>query len=98
MVSFVLVLVEESSVKEKIVLEFDLPEFRREDIDIKIFTDKLEIDAKKKEEHKIDEEGLKSFEKINRTFTYSSSLPKVKADKAEIEFERGHLKITVPRV
>lgn len=80
-----------------VVLEFDLPEFKREEISVKVFDDRININAKKKEENKVEEEDFKWFEKSSRTFNYSSSLPLVKGKEAEIEFKKGRLKISVPK-
>lgn len=83
--------------KDMVVLEFDLPEFSREEIKVKVGDDKISISAKKKEEDKLDEEDLKWFEKSSRTFSYSSSLPPVKGKEAEIEFKKGRLKVFIPK-
>ena len=79
-----------------VVLEFDLPEFKREEISVKVSDDKINISAKKKEENKIEEEDFNWFEKSSRTFDYSSSLPPVVGKEAKIEFHKGRLKVSVP--
>jgi len=83
--------------KEVVVLEFNLPEFKRDDIYVKVEKNKIEIEAKKKEEKKIDEEDFKWFEKSSRSFNYSSSLPLVMEKDSKIEFRKGVLKITIPK-
>ena len=78
-----------------VVLEFDLSEFKRDEISVKVFDDRININAKKKEENKVEEEDFKWFEKSSRTFNYSSSLPPVKGKEAKIDFQKGKLKISV---
>lgn len=78
----------------KVVLEFDLSDFSREDIDIDVKHNSVSISAKKGHEEKHDE-GFKSFLKSSSSFNYESSLPEVKADEVKIEFERGVLKVEI---
>jgi len=80
-----------------VVLEFDLPEFKREEISVNVKNDQVSIHAKNKEENKLDEEDFNWFEKSSRAFDYSSSLPPVVGKDAKIEFKKGRLKITVPK-
>lgn len=80
-----------------IKLEFDLPEFNKEDLKIKIEENFINISGEKKIEKKHEKEGYHSEEKTERTFSYYSNLPPVKADKADIKFENNKLKITIPK-
>jgi HSP20 family molecular chaperone IbpA len=86
-----------SNTDDLVVLEFDLPEFKRDEISIKVEDDKINISARKKVENKLDEEDFRWFEKFSRTFDYSSSLPSVIGKDAEIEFRKGRLKISIPK-
>lgn len=83
--------------KEVVVMEFDLPEFEREDIFVKVERNKVHIEAKKKDEKRVDEDDFKWFEKSSRSFNYVSSLPPVIGKDAKVEFEKGILRITVPK-
>lgn len=83
--------------KDIVVLEFDLPEFKRDEISVKVKDDEVQIKAKSKEENSLEEEDFNWFEKSSRTFDYSSSLPPVEGKNAKIEFKKGKLKISVPK-
>ena len=83
--------------QDMVVLEFDLPEFSEDEISVKVYDDKVDISAKKKEENRLEEEDFKWFEKSSRTFDYSSSLPPVKGKEAEVDFAKGRLKVSVPK-
>ncbi|MEM4230320.1 MAG: Hsp20 family protein [Candidatus Pacearchaeota archaeon] len=79
--------------KKEVLLEFDLPEFEKKDIKIKIGKNRLSIKAEKKQEKKIKREGFFHAEKSYRVFSYSTTLPKINPKTAEIKFEKGKLKI-----
>jgi HSP20 family protein len=83
--------------KDEIRFNFELPDFSREEIDVKIEDDLISIFAESKKEKNVDEKNLKSFEKSERTFSYSASLPKIKKDEAKIDFESGVLRVVIPK-
>jgi len=83
--------------KDMVVLDFDLLEFKCEEISVDVKDDKIEINAKTKEENNLEEEDFNWFEKSSRTFDYSSSLPPVDGKDAGIKFKKGRLKIIVPK-
>jgi len=82
---------------KNIILKFNLPEFKREDLKINIKEDSNFIIGKKEVKEKITRENFESEEETKRNFSYYSSLPKVKEKEAKINFEKGILKIEIPK-
>jgi len=83
--------------KKGIVLEFKLPEFSEKDIKVSISKNKASVEAEKKQEKKIQRKDFYHRESTYRSFSYSTTLPKINPKKAEISFKKGTLKITAPR-
>ena len=81
----------------KVILEFNLPDFSREDIDVDVKHNHIVVNAKKGGEERKEEDNLKSFEKSSSSFIYESNLPEVNPSEVKIGFERGVLKIEVPK-
>lgn len=84
--------------KKEVELEFKLPDFEKKDIEIDIGKDVVLIRANKKI---LKEEKKKDFfhsEKTERSFDYNTTIPPVNSDKAKIQFNKGILKIKIPRI
>jgi len=84
--------------KKEVVLEFNLPNFEREDLDIKLSENSLIIRGLKKHKRKIKQQDFFHYEKSAQKFYYATTLPKINKDKAKIEFKKGILKIKVPKI
>jgi len=83
--------------RKEVKLEFKLPDFERKDIEIDIGKDSVLIRANKKI---LKEEKKKDFfhsEKIERSFDYKTTVPLVNPEKAKIQFNKGILRINIPR-
>jgi HSP20 family protein len=81
----------------EIVLEFDLPQFERKDIDVRVSRDSVTVVAEKKMNKQIKKKDFFHRESSSSNFTYSTSIPEINPKKAKIEFKKGVLKITAPR-
>lgn len=81
----------------EIIFEFDLSGFDRKEIDVKIKEGEIYIIANKKDEKRKKEKDFSSYEKISKSFKYISTLPKIEKDKAKIDFDKGILKIIIPK-
>lgn len=82
---------------KEVVLEFNLPGFKKEDINLKLSKDFISIKAEKKHENKVQKKDFFHHEKSYQAFNYTTTLPKINPKKARMEFERGVLKITAPK-
>lgn len=88
-----------SETKDKIIIEADLPGLETKDVQINITGNVLTIKGEKAEEKKEKKEQYYRNERWRGSFQRTLSLPvEVKADKAEAKFEKGVLKITLPKV
>lgn len=82
---------------KEVVLKFELPGFKREDINVKLSKGSVLIKAKNKSRSRVQRKDFFHQEKSCRFFNYSTTLPRINPKKATIEFKRGVLKITVPK-
>jgi HSP20 family protein len=82
---------------KKVVLKFELPEFNKKDINLRISKNFIQVKAEKKSENKTQKKGFAYEEKVQRSFDYSTSIPTIIPAKTKIEFKKGVLKITAPR-
>jgi HSP20 family protein len=81
-----------------IVMTFDLPGLKKEDIKIEIVDNQLRIFGERKEEEKKKGKGLYHSERFYGLFERTFSLPAhVKSDEITAEYEDGVLKLTVPK-
>ncbi len=78
-------------------MEFQLPGFDKKDIKVKIDKDKAIISAEKTIHNKVEKKDFFHEEKTYRSFSYMTTLPKVKPNKTKTEFKRGVLRITAPK-
>jgi HSP20 family protein len=82
---------------KEVEFEFNLPDFDKKDIDVKISKNLLAIRASKKQEKKTQKKDFFHYEKSSRSFAYSTTLPSINAKKAKTDFKKGVLKIIVPK-
>lgn len=83
---------------KKFVLEFNLPGFERKDIIVKISKNSLWIKADKKNKNKVQKEDYFHSERSHQRFYYSTTIPKINHKKVKIEFKKGILKISAPKI
>ena len=83
---------------KEVVLEFNLPDFKKEDIKVNLLKNSVAITADKKHKNKIQKKDFFHSEKSYQKFFYKTSVPKINYKKAKIEFKKGVLKITAPRI
>lgn len=81
----------------QVLLELDLPEFKRREIKIDLSEDSALIRAEKKSEKKIKKKDFFQEESTSKSFVYSTTLPGINPDLAKISFKGGVLKITAPK-
>lgn len=82
---------------KEVVLEFDLPEFSKKDIKVRLSKNRAQVRAEKSNEKKVQKKDFFHEEKSFKSFNYSTSLPDVNHTKAESEFKNGVLRVKVPR-
>ena len=87
-----------SETKDKLVFKAELPGLEAEDIDVTISGDILTIKGEKKREEEQEDEHYHSVERYYGSFQRSFRLPQnVKINKIEAKFDKGVLKITLPK-
>ncbi len=79
-------------------MEFDLPNFKKEEIKVKINKNSVEIKGEKKHETKLQRKDFFHEERHHQSFHYMTTLPNVNPRKAKTTFSRRKLKIKAPRV
>ncbi len=87
--------------EKEVVAELDLPGVNKNDIQVNVTKDSIEIKAEKKNEVKQEnkKKGMFRLERSFAGFCRKFALPKnVDADKANAEYKDGVLKITVPKL
>jgi len=88
-----------SETKDKIVVEADLPGLETKDVQVNITGNVLTIRGEKTRSNKKEEENYYHSERYHGSFQRSVPLPvEVKSEKAEATFEKGVLRITLPKV
>jgi len=84
--------------KDHIIVKAELPGMEIKDIDISISGNFLTIKGEKKEEKKKEGERYHYSETYHGSFQRSFQLPvRVQGEKAEATFDKGVLKITLPK-
>lgn len=79
-------------------VDAELPGVDEKDIDISVADDMLTISGEKKSEFERKEGDRYRFERSFGRFSRSVTLPfKIDADKVEAKFDRGVLKLTIPK-
>lgn len=81
-----------------VIVTADMPGVNKEDVDINVRDDMIEINAQHKEESKTEEEGYYRHERTYRAFSRTVPLPaSVSEEGASAKLENGVLKITLPK-
>jgi len=83
--------------KKEVVIEFDLPNFKRDDIKIKLSKNSASILAERKIEKEVERKDFYHKEMSSGNFVYKTTLPNINPKKAKISFKGGVLKIIAPK-
>lgn len=80
-----------------LVLKAELPDMRREDIDVSVENHTLTIRGERKLDHEIKQESFHRIERAYGSFVRSFTLPNtVDASKIGAEYKNGVLRVTLP--
>jgi HSP20 family protein len=91
--------VDVSETKDNLVVKAELPGLEAKDVDVSISGDVLTIKGEKKKEEEEKDEHHHYVERCYGSFQRSFRLPtNVKSDKIDASFEKGVLKVTLPKV
>ncbi|MGC1122379.1 MAG: Hsp20/alpha crystallin family protein [Candidatus Methanofastidiosia archaeon] len=83
---------------KEVTMTAELPGISKEDIELNMTSDRLEIRTERKEEQNEVNEGFKSFGRRYTGFYRSIPLPvPVKADKARATYKNGVLEVVLPK-
>jgi HSP20 family molecular chaperone IbpA len=82
---------------KKVELEFNLPEYKKKDINVKVKKDSLALTANKSNRSEVQKDDFFHKEESSSSFSYFTSLPPVKHKKAKTSFRKGVLKVVVPK-
>jgi HSP20 family molecular chaperone IbpA len=83
---------------KEIVFELNLPEYKWEEIEVKLYKTSLIVRAEKKETNKMQKPDFFHAEKIHKKFKYATTLPKIDPTNAKITFRKGKLLIIAPKI
>jgi len=87
-----------SETKDNLVVKLELPGMDSKDVTVSVTDDLLSIKGEKKQEQEEHDERRHSVERYYGSFQRSFRLPRgVKTDKIEAGFDKGVLKIVVPK-
>jgi HSP20 family protein len=87
-----------SEVEDKLLIKVELPGIEAKDVNVSISGDLLIITGEKKKEEEEKDEHHYCVERYSGTFRRSFHLPvNVQADKIEATFDKGVLKVTLPK-
>ena len=88
-----------SETKDDFVVKAELPGLEAKDVNVSISGDVLTIKGEKKAEEEEKDEHYHRVERYSGSFQRVFQLPSgVKADKVEASFDKGVLKVTLPKV
>lgn len=88
-----------SETEDKLLIKADLPGLDAKDVNVSISGDLLTIKGEKKREKEEKDEHHHYVERFSGSFQRSFRLPvNVQADKVEAAFDKGVLKVTLPKV
>jgi len=91
--------VDVSEAKDNFIIKAELPGIDEKDVSVTISGDVLTIKGEKKKEEEEKDEHHYRVERYYGSFQRSFQLPNsVKADKIEADFDKGILKVTLPKV
>jgi HSP20 family protein len=84
---------------DKLILKADMPGITKEDVNVEVKGDRIELSAEVKKEEEEKKEGYIRQERSYRRYYRSIPLPaKIDSEKVEAAFEDGVLKIEMPKV
>ena len=84
--------------KDSIVLKADLPDVKKEEVDISVEGNILTLRGERKREKEVKEKDFYRMERSYGAFSRSFTLPgSVDADRIEADFAGGVLKVTLPK-
>jgi len=88
-----------SETEDKILMKAELPGLEAKDVDVSISGDILTFKGEKKKEEEEKDEHHHYVERYSGSFERSFRLPvNVQTDKVEAVFDKGVLKVTLPKV
>jgi len=91
--------VDVSETKDNFMIKAELPGMDEKDVNVTISGDVLIIKSEKKKEEEENDEHHYRAERYYDSFQRSFQLPgSIKADKIEADFDKGILKVTLPKV
>ena len=81
----------------EMIIKAELPEIRREDIDIRVEDNTLTISGEKKLDESVKQDQFHRVERVYGSFTRSFSLPAtIDTEKVKADYRNGVLTITLP--
>jgi HSP20 family protein len=81
----------------EMIIKAELPDIRREDIDIRVEDNTLTISGEKKVDENVKQDQFHRIERVYGSFTRSFSLPAtIDTEKVKADFKNGVLTITLP--
>jgi HSP20 family protein len=88
-----------SETEDKLLIKAELPGLETKDVNVSISGDLLTIKGEKKKEKEEKDEHHHYMERYSGSFERSFRIPvNVKSDKVEAIFDKGILKVTLPKV
>lgn len=88
-----------SETEDKLLIKAELPGLETKDVNVSISGDLLTIKGEKKKEKEEKDEHHYYMERYSGSFERSFRIPvSVKADKVEAVFDKGVLKVTLPKM
>mgnify|MGYP000713435263 CR=1 FL=1 len=83
---------------KEVILKFNLPEFNKKDINVRLLRNSISVKAEKKKESRVQKKDFFHQEKSQKIFNYTTTIPTINPKKAKIEFKRGVLEIRAPKI
>jgi HSP20 family protein len=81
----------------KLIVQADLPGLGADDVTVEVEDELLTISGERREEHEVDDDGLRRTERRYGRFTRSIALPEgVRAEDVQASFDNGVLEIAIP--
>ncbi|MCX8147079.1 MAG: Hsp20/alpha crystallin family protein [Candidatus Woesearchaeota archaeon] len=85
--------------ENSVVAAIELPGVEKNDIELNVTENMLEVKAERKLEKEIKKKGVYSYSSAARSFYRSFTLPaKVDASKAKAEYKNGILRVEMPKI
>jgi HSP20 family protein len=92
------VFVDVQETEKDVIVTAELPGMNREDIELNVTSERMEIKAEKKEETTEEEEGFKAYSRKYAGFYRSIPLPAtVTSEDAKATYANGVLEVTLPK-